>query len=163
MKKLYLILLIVLFSMCAYSQVNAEALLEDDNRYTFIDKASKQKVSNTSWDEIEPFVNGFAKVATNNKWGFVDRFGKPIANSFCTDVRNFVNNLAAANNKNKWGFIDEQGKVIIPLEYDIVYDFAEDVTAVYKNNKWFLINKQAIIIKHLDIDVFFGFNLARVF
>jgi gliding motility-associated-like protein len=161
MKKLYLLLSIVLLSKCAYSQVSVEVVENANNHYAFIDKTTKLQVNNLSWNETEPFVNGFAKVALDNKWGFVDRFGRPVANSFYADVRNFVNNLAAANNKGKWGFIDEQGKVIVPFEYDIVYDFNEDVTAVFKNNTWFLINKQATIIKQLDIDVFFGFKNGK--
>jgi gliding motility-associated-like protein len=161
MKKLYLLLSIVLFSKCAYSQVTVQVIEHANNGYAFIDKITKQKVNNKIWDETEPFVNGFAKVATNNTWGFVDKNGTPISNSFYRDIRNFVNHLAAANNKNKWGFIDEQGKVIIPFEYDIVYDFTEDVSAVYKNEKWFLINKQAAIIKPLDVDVFYGFKNGK--
>ncbi len=161
MKKLYLLLSIVLFSKCAYSQVTVQVIEDANNGYAFIDKITKQKVNNKIWDETEPFVNGFAKVATNNTWGFVDKNGTPISNSFYRDVRNFVNHLAAANTKNKWGFIDEQGKVVIPFEYDIVYDFNEDVTAAFKNNTWFLINKQAAIIKQLDIDVFYGFKNGK--
>jgi WG containing repeat len=129
MKKLYLLLSIVLFSKCAYSQVSVEVIAVADNRYTFIDKVTKQKVNNETWEETEPFVNGFAKVATNKTWGFVNKNGTPVNNTFYTAVRNFVNHLAAAYNNNKWGFIDEQGKIIIPFEYDIVYDFTEDITA----------------------------------
>jgi gliding motility-associated-like protein len=161
MKKLYLLLSIALLSNYVYCQVTVQVVACADNRYAFIAKATKQKVNTLTWDETEPFVNGFAKVAANNKWGFVDKNGTPIINSFYTDVRNFVNRLAAVNDKNKWGFIDEQGKVVIPFEYDIVYDFTEHVTAVYKNEKWFLINKQAAIIKPLDIDVFYGFKNGR--
>ncbi len=161
MKKLYLLLFIAFLSTYAYSQVTVEAVANASDGYVFIDKTTKQKVNNKIWEETEPFVNGFAKVAADKKWGFVNKNGLPIANSFYAAVRNFANNIAAANDKNKWGFIDEQGKVIIPFEYDIVYDFVEDVTAVYKNNNWFLINKQAAIVKQLDIDVFFGFKNGK--
>jgi gliding motility-associated-like protein len=161
MKKLYLLLSIALLSNCAYSQVSVQVVADAGNHFTFVNKTTKQKVNNITWDETEPFVNGFAKVAANNKWGFVDKNGTPINNSFYTDVRNFVNHLSAANNNNKWGFIDEQGKVIISFEYDIVFDFNEEVTAVFKNEKWFLINKQAVIIKQLDIDVFYGFKNGK--
>ena len=161
MKKLYLLLSIILLSTCVYCQVTVQVVEYADNRYGFIDKITKQKVNNDTWDETESFVNGFAKVATGNKWGFVDKNGNSVNNSFYTDVRNYTNHFAAVNKNNKWGFINEQGKVIIPFEYDIVYDFNEEVTAVYKNEKWLLINKQATIIKPLDIDVFFGFKNGK--
>jgi gliding motility-associated-like protein len=161
MKKLYLLLSIALLSNYVYCQVTVQVVACADNRYAFIAKATKQKVNTSTWDETEPFVNGFAKVAANNKWGFVDKNGNPVNNTFYTDVRNFINHLAAANNNNKWGFINEQGRVIIPFEYDIVFDFNEAVTAAFKNNKWFLINKQAVIIKPLDIDVFYGFKNGK--
>jgi gliding motility-associated-like protein len=158
MNKLYSLLFILLISNSIYGQSVIQAVELPDSRFQFINKTTGQKVNDLVWDETESFVNGFAKVASNHKWGFVDKLGNPVVSASFDAVRNFVNKLAAAQQNSKWGFIDESGKTIIPFEYDIAYDFKEKVTAVYKNNKWFLINDKGVIVKQLDIDVFRGFK-----
>ncbi len=165
MNKLYFVFILVhIISKSLYSQSAIEAVETPDSRFQFVNKNTRVKVNDLVWDETEPFVNGFAKVAAGHRWGLVDKFGNPIIKADFESVRNFVNNLAAVKQNSKWGFIDEKGKTIIPFDYDIVYDFKELVTAVYKNNKWFLINRKGAVIKPLDIDIFWGFKngMARI-
>ncbi|MEP7373918.1 MAG: WG repeat-containing protein [Chitinophagaceae bacterium] len=161
MNKLYSVLFILLISSGLYSQVAIRAVELPDSRFQFINKTTGQKVNDLVWDETESFVNGFAKVASKHKWGFVDKLGNPVINTSFDAVRNFVNKLAAAQQNSKWGFVDENGATIIPFEYDIVYDFKEKVTAAYKNNKWFLIDRQGNITKALDVDIFWGFKNGK--
>ena len=140
MNKLYFVFILVhIISKSLYSQSAIEAVETPDSRFQFVNKNTRVKVNDLVWDETEPFVNGFAKVAAGHRWGLVDKFGNPIIKANYESVRNFVNKLAAVKLNSKWGFIDEKGITIIPFDYDIVYDFKELVTAVYKNNKWFLI------------------------
>ena len=160
MIKLYALLFIAFVSICGYSQVNIRPVKLADSRFQFVDKNGKP-VSDLTWNEAEPIVNGFAKVASGNKWGFVDRFGNPVISASYQSVRNFTHKLAAVMQNSKWGFIDEKGKTVIPFDYDIAYDFTESVTAVYKNNKWYLINRQGTIVKRLDVDVFYGFKNGK--
>ena len=164
MIKLYALSFILFVSIGSYSQVNVQPVKLTDSHFQFVDKNTGRKVNDLKWNEAEPFVNGFARVASGSKWGFVDRLGNPAIKASYESVRNFTNKLAAAKQNSKWGFIDEKGKTVIPFAYDIAYDFSETVSAVYKNNKWFLINRQGSIVKTLDIDVFFGFKngIARI-
>ncbi len=124
----------------------------------FVNKINKSAVNNDEWNEVEGFVNGFAKAYGNGFWTLVDKNGSPISKNKYDAVRNFSNGYAAVNTNNKWGFINEQGKTMIPTEYDIVFDFKENVTAVYKNKKWLLIDETGMVKKALDIDVFYGFK-----
>ncbi|MEO7523521.1 MAG: PKD domain-containing protein, partial [Ferruginibacter sp.] len=110
-----------------------------------------------SWVEKEAYVNGYARVLSNDKFSFIDKTGRPISSVEFEDARNFVNNFAAVKKNSKWGFINEVGRVVVPCEYEIVYDFKEPVTAVFKNAKWYLIHKNATVVKELDITAFFGF------
>jgi gliding motility-associated-like protein len=158
MNKLYFVLFILLISTCIYSQVAIRAVELPDSRFHFINKNTGQKVNDLVWDEAGSFVNGFAKVASAHKWGFVDKLGNPVIKTGYESVRNFVNKLVAVRQNSKWGFINEKGATVIPFEYDIVFDFTEKVTAVYKNNKWFLIDKNGVVRKSLDIDIFQGFK-----
>ncbi|GAB2807280.1 PKD domain-containing protein [Ferruginibacter profundus] len=111
-----------------------------------------------TWDEQEPFVNGFARVLKNNKFSFINKAGSLINPLEFDGARNFNNHLAAVQKNNKWGFIDESGKVIIPFMYDIVYDFTENITGVFGNKRWWLINTKAQVMKALDITVFYGYK-----
>ena len=137
MKKLYILLFILSATTCLYSQSAIQPIELSDSRFRFIYKNTGQKVNDLVWDETESFVNGFAKVASGNKWGFVNRFGNPVIKAEYESVRNFVNKLAAVKKNSRWGFIDETGMTIIDFEYDIVYDFKENVTAVIKTTNGF--------------------------
>jgi gliding motility-associated-like protein len=161
MKKLYCLLFILIITKDLISQVSpvaVEAVEIPGSGFRFIDKKTHLSANDLVWDETESFVNGFAKVVSHHRWGFVDRLGNPAINAAYQSVRNFSNKLAAVQQNNKWGFINEKGTTIIPFEYDIVYDFTELVTAVYKNDKWFLIDPKGNTIKPLDIDIFWGFK-----
>ncbi len=161
MRKFYSFLFTFYFIASLQSQSKQEApqpVEVSGHRFQFFNKKTGVAVNHLTWDEAESFVTGFAKVAANNKWGFVDQSAKPVIPATFQSLRNFSNHLAAAKQKTKWGFIDEKGKTVIPFEYDIAYDFTENITAVYKNNKWFLINRQGATIKTLDIDIFYGFK-----
>lgn len=158
MKRLYSLLLIFFFSKILYCQQAITAIEVPGSGYQFINKNSRIKVNDHLWQEVESFVNGFAKVASENKWGYVGRQGYPVIRPVYESVRNFSNKLAAVKQNSKWGFIDEKGTVIIPFEYDIVYDFKEKITAGYKNNQWLLIGRNGSIVKVLDIDIFWGFK-----
>ena len=95
----------------------------------------QNNTQNQSWAEQEAYVNGYARVLSNNKFSFIDKAGKLICAVQFEDARNFVNNLAAVKKDSKWGFINQAGQVVVPFEYEIVYDFKEPVTAVFKNHK----------------------------
>ncbi len=161
MKKLYCLLLIVFSVTTLLSQSNTglvEAVKNSASRYQFFDKKTGLKVNDLSWEETEPFVNGFARVFSDSKWGFVDLSGNLIVSTRYEAARNFYNNLAAVRLNSKWGFINEKGKAVIPFEYDILFDLKETVTAGHKNNKWFLIDRQGTAVKQLNADIIWGFK-----
>lgn len=158
MNKLYPLLFILLISNFIYSQSTIQVVKLPDSRFQFFSKNTGQKVNDLVWDETEPFVNGFAKVSSDHKWGFVDKSGNPVITAKYESIRNFANKLAAVKQNSKWGFVNEKGVTVIPFEYDIVFDFTEKVTAVYKNNKWALVDKNGVVKRSLDIDIFHGFK-----
>ncbi|MEI9959431.1 MAG: PKD domain-containing protein [Ferruginibacter sp.] len=140
----YVLFFILLLSLNVSAQENA------------VIKASPS-LQNT-WDEQEPFVNGFARVLKNNKFSFINKSGKLVALLQFDGARNFSNHLAAVEKDNKWGFINESGELVVPLKYDIVYDFTETITGVFGNKRWWIINTKAEVTKALDVSVFYGFK-----
>ncbi|MEI8060168.1 MAG: WG repeat-containing protein, partial [Ferruginibacter sp.] len=114
--------------------------------------------SPTIWDEQEAYVNGFARVLSQNKFGFINRSGKTICSVEFDGARNFYNHISAVSKDNKWGFIDESGKIIIPLVYEVVFDFKENITGVFANKKWWFINTKGDLIRSIDVTAFYGFK-----
>ncbi len=158
MKNVLLIFFVLLLTNSLYSQINVVARPTPGDKYQFFLKNSGAKANEFLWEEIEGFVNGYAKATANNLWILVDGNGHPISTKRYEAVRNFCNKLAATKSENKWGFIDEKGNLIVPFDYDIIFDFKEAVTGAYKNNKWYLVNRQGVVTKTLDVDIFYGFK-----
>jgi len=60
------------------------------------------------YDKVdEEFHNGFAAVAIDDKWSFVDIYGNMIGSSNYHSVNSFSEGMAAVSIDKKWGFIDE--------------------------------------------------------
>jgi hypothetical protein len=123
MKNIFITFFFFLFQNSLYSQINVVVKTMPNGTVQFVNKINKSDVNNDEWNEVEGFVNGFAKAYGNGFWTLVDKNGSPISKNKYDAVRNFSNGYAAVNTNNKWGFINEQGKTMIPTEYDIVFDF----------------------------------------
>ncbi len=114
MKKLYYIIFIIFFSVKLFGQSNKIFVVKKtlpDSNFQFVNQITGAKVNDMEWEEVETFVNGFAKVYANGKWGFVGGSGNAIIKPQYEIVRNFVNHYAAVRKDSQWGFIDEKGNV----------------------------------------------------
>ena len=161
MVKFYLSLLIIFFFNLLHAQVKrpeVHAIESSGPGFYFVNSKTGKRVGSKSWEEVSSFVNGFARVYNNQRWGFVDHLGKMVVAVKFESLRNFSNQLAAARQNSKWGFIDNKGNTIVPFIYDIVYDFTENITAVYRNRRWSLIDRQGKKVRDLDVNVFYGFR-----
>jgi hypothetical protein len=103
-----------------------------------------------TWQEIEPFKNGFARVLKDDQFSFININGQTISSTFYNGARNFSNHFAAVQQNEKWGFINEVGQLIVPSVYDLVYDFNSKFTIVLKDSNWYKINLQGETIKQLN-------------
>jgi len=125
---------------------------EIKNRYTFISQ----------------FVNGFAAVETNRKWGFIDEKGNeicPIKYAMTYrgniidkihDIRYFHEGVATVAlplgeiicGKNKYktlryGYINTKGEEVCPCIYLQAFDFHNGrAYVIAEDGKWWLINKE---------------------
>ncbi len=121
-------------------------------------KATLSAIEMPTWQEVEPFKNGFARVLKDDQFSFINAENQCISSNYFTGARNFSNHFAAVQHNEKWGFINETGQIIVPCLYDLVYDFNSQFTVVLKDSNWYKINQQGEIIKQLDIDLCFGFD-----
>ena len=154
--RLMLLCFFTFFSSIASAQ-HIVAVERPGKGFQFVDKQTGANISQTIWDEAEPFVNGFSRVLIHEKFSFVNAKGIPICENVYDAARNFSGKLAAVKNENGWGFINESGKMAIPCKYEIVFDFKSQVTAAYIGKKWFIINTKGETIASPDISACYGF------
>jgi len=95
------------------------------DKMVLIDKSGREITP--YYQQLFGFVNGFAIVKLNNKYGFIDTTGVEVIPCKYDDARHFSEGLAAVNiggtNDNGktfggWGFIDETGKEVIALKFN---------------------------------------------
>lgn len=101
------------------------------------------------YEFVDFFREGYARIRTNNKFGFIDKTGKLAIPLVYESALPFSEGLAAVELNNKWGFIDKTGTLVIPAIYDDVppivgvsYFFKENLCPVSFNWKYgFIDNK----------------------
>lgn len=166
--RIFLSTIFLFFSSGISAQKAVESVIAvktTGEKFQFVNKQTRVPVDNLLWDDVDFFVNGFAKVYRNKKSSLVNGSGKLIAPVEFDGVRNFSNKLSAVKKEGKWGFIDLSGKLVIPFNYEIVFDYAHpSITAAFVNKKWYLINNKGTVIKQLDITYCYGFKngMAKV-
>ena len=57
-----------------------------------------------------------AKVKLNNKWGFIDKTGKPVIRFEYEQAVSFQNGKARVQKNGKWFWIDKSGKCVKDCE-----------------------------------------------
>lgn len=88
------------------------------------------------------FANGYAPIARDFKWGFIDEEGNMITDYEYNEALYFSEGLAPVRKDDKWGYINETGEVVIDFIYDDVSAFEPETKLawVIKDNKAGLID-----------------------
>ncbi|MEO5946190.1 MAG: WG repeat-containing protein [Chitinophagaceae bacterium] len=95
----------------------------------------------TSTQSIPSFINGFATVVSNAKYGLIDKTGKLVVPYEYTMLyvlpsqKNLVRASKEVDRKTVHGLITTQNKIIIPLEYNSL-TVDGDLVMVTKNGKY---------------------------
>lgn len=137
-------------------------------KYGFKDATGTIVIKN-KYEQANPFVEGFASVKYNKKWGFIDSRGKEIT-AFKYDNNDsisyhFSEGRAAVNVEKKWGYIDTSGSEVIDLKYSTAEDFINGKARVHQGKATSkLIDKDGKTIHQKTYDHAYAFkcNRARV-
>ena len=89
------------------------------------------------------FVNGFAPVECNNKFGVININGDKICECVYDCIHVFYNGFATVECNNKYGYINEQGVEVVPCNFN--WNGADLMLEKYKLNL-FRIQKLKTII-----------------
>ena len=120
-----------------------------------------------NYDEFEIMsTEGFVKVGTNGKYGFVNTHGKEIVPCKYDKAFNFFNGFARVVLDEKYGFINTNGEEIVPCIYDGSGNFCEGIAPVLFD-KWGYINtngEEVIPFKYYGAGSFKqGFAIVIIF
>lgn len=98
------------------------------------------------YDHIGAFIDGYAYVVVNGKYGFINDKGEEVVPCVYDEFQgydlspDFFCGLAGVRQGDKWGFVDTTGRVVVPLIYEYVGRFINNVGYVKLEGKWGLIN-----------------------
>jgi len=85
-----------------------------------------------SFQRIESFSEGLAKVELKNKFGFINPQGKIIIECKYSKVSPFKEGLAAVSKNGACGYINQEGKEVIALKYSKCLNFEDAKAIVYQ-------------------------------
>ncbi len=106
------------------------------------------------------FADGLVSVEQNNKFGFMDKTGKPVIPARYDDAGPFSEGLAAVKIGGQYGYIDRSGKMVIPPRFKEAASFAEGLAAVTLNGSQggFIDTSGKLVIKEEEFEGGGGFS-----
>ena len=97
------------------------AIATKDSKKCLVNKTQGQKGA-CKYDFIDKFKNGFYKVRSNGKWGFINAQGEEVVPCQYKEASDFEDNYSLVMDENgKYGFLEKEGttaKVAIPCKSD---------------------------------------------
>lgn len=106
---------------------------KDENGTYLYDKTGKLIVSSDY--DIEHFLDGIIQVSKDNRYGFIDMFGRIITPCIYDEVGSFNSSFAIVCKNDSWGVIDNNGKEVIPCKFKYVSSFSNGLAVVNNNGE----------------------------
>lgn len=94
------------------------------------------------YDNKTEFINGFATVNLNGKYGVINEKGKEIVPCKYEFVGTYIDGIAKIKLNNKVGLIDEKGKEIVSPKYDKISLFNKGLAKIEIGEKCGYLNKE---------------------
>lgn len=105
------------------------------------------------YDEVLEMSRKLIAVKLNNKWGFIDGYGKEVVPlHYDTIDHDWRSGLVVVSLNEKYGFVDEKGKEILAPMYDSMWVFNTDFLAASLNDKYGFFHKLGLEITPLMYD-----------
>lgn len=89
-----------------------------------------------NFEDAKPFLDLYAAVKQDGKWGFVDTDGTLVVDYQFEDAQSFGQHLAAVKQDGKWGYIDRKGTIVIPCIYEDAQSFQDGHAFVKTEAGW---------------------------
>lgn len=89
-----------------------------------------------TYEDARPFVDGFAAVKKNGKWGYIDVSGSVRIDFRFEDALSFGQHLAAVKVGEGWGYISRSGELVIEAVFAEAKSFFNGIAPVKTENGW---------------------------
>jgi len=96
--------------------------LKSNNKWSCLNEDNKLK-QKESFDEVYPFINGFARFVQNSKWGFIDENCEIVAKAKYDYAYDYSNGFSKIVIEEKTSYIDEKGKQILNPSFSFGQNF----------------------------------------
>lgn len=166
----------VLTPASTYSKINSFheglAVVEQDNKYGYIDQAGKLVIS-TQFALAFDFSEGLASIVQDLGMGhgYIDKSGKLVIEGDFVNGKAFSDGLARVTQPDsllKYGYIDKTGKMAIPFQFDATGvtlnpldgAFSEGFAPVNQGDKFGYIDKSGEVVIPAQYDRVGDFNLG---
>jgi hypothetical protein len=87
-------------------------------------------------DESLSFKEGFAKITSKGKFGFIDKKGNIQVPCTFDFVNDFENGYSVVRIEKKYGIIRKDGSLLVDLKYDLCESFSDGMALVRMGNKY---------------------------
>ncbi|MDE5767410.1 MAG: WG repeat-containing protein, partial [Malacoplasma sp.] len=129
-------------------------LVKNQNKYFYIDD-KVNKINDKKYDQAIKFIDGFAPVCVNNKWGIINKYGKQILDFKYDYIFQNGNDLFKVKNNNKVFFIDLHDNVYLDKvnkKYMLSNFYSDDLLVIKSEKKWGVMNDffEILFLKKLD-------------
>lgn len=117
-----------------------------DTMQYFLDEKGKERFG--AWQRAGKFIDGYAAVERNGKWGIINAKGRTVLpceydnNAMRPGCYTFYEGLALIEKDGRFGFCDTKGNIVIPLSYDNAFFFSEGLAPVCSQGAWGYINRK---------------------
>ncbi len=105
-------------------------VLECNDKYNLREKNGN--ITYAWMPDVSLFSEGFLAIKKNGKWGFIDKYGKPLIKPEYDECWNFKDRLALVKKNNQFSWIDNNGRNIANDWFDGVGDFSDDSCSRYE-------------------------------
>ncbi len=122
--------------------VKINLTLNEKRKYVFTREDGKEGVVVKEYDDAATFSGGLAKVAINNKWGFIDSSLKETIPLNYDFVWPFSNGVAMVQKNRKYGLINAAGVELAPIIYDTLDFFKKSFAKFLKNGEIGYLNRE---------------------
>lgn len=92
------------------------------------------------FENAKPFLDSYAAVERDGKWGFTDTNGNIVIDFQFEDAKSFGQHLAAVKQNGFWGYVDLKGHIVIPCIYKDAKSFQDGHAAVKTEAGWMFIS-----------------------
>jgi hypothetical protein len=123
----------------------------DISGYGFVNKLNNNIEIYPLFQEVRPFVNGFAAVKFNEKWGFINLDGQVIIELIYNEVKDFYKDVCCVNQDGLWSLLNKENEVITNMQFqDLGYFNSGYINVKSLTSGWGYINTKGEFAKTIS-------------